>query len=228
MLLRCLVVDDDPLARLVLERYIASDDHLMLVGSCDTALEAAAVLRDASIDLLFLDVEMPGMTGLELLGAIERLPVVVLVTSNREYAADAFEAGVTDYLIKPVTPARFLKAVARVRARLAHGARPVDRWIFVKQEKALVRLDLAEVRRVEAAGDFVMIHTTKRVLRVAATMQEMAARLPAGLFLRVHRSHIVRLDLVTDFEDNSLVIGADVIPVGESYRAALLQRIGAV
>lgn len=228
MPLRCLVVDDDPLARLVLERYIGTDDDLVLAGSCTTALEAAAVLRDASIDLLFLDVEMPGMTGLELLAAIERLPDVVLVTSNREYAADAFEAGVTDYLVKPLTPARFLKAVARVRARLAHASRPMDRWIFVKQEKALVRLDLAEVRRVEAAGDFVMIHTTKRVLRVGATMQEMAGRLPAGLFLRVHRSHIVRLDLVTDFEDNSLVIGADVIPVGESYRAALLRRIRAV
>lgn len=227
MPLRCLVVDDDPLARLVLERYIAAEDDLMLAGSCTTALEAAAVLRDVPIDLLFLDVEMPGMTGLELLGAIERLPDVVLVTANREYAADAFEAGVTDYLVKPLTPARFLKAVARVRARLGRAARPADRWIFVRQERALVRLDLADVRRVEAAGDFVVIHTGKRSIRVAATMQEMTTRLPAGLFLRVHRSHIVRLDLVTDFEDNTLVVGAEVIPVGESFRAALLKRIGA-
>lgn len=226
MTLRCLVVDDDPLARLVLERYIAQDADLELVGSCSSAVEAAAVLRREPLDLLFLDVEMPEMSGLELLDALGSPLDVVLVTGSRDYAADAFDAGVADYLVKPVAHARFLKTLERVRSR--RGRQPSgDRWIFVRRDRALVRVDLADIRRIEAERDFVVLHTTKGPYRVPATMQSMETRLPSADFLRVHRSHIVRLDLVEDLEDNSLVIGKDVVPVGESYRAGLLARIRA-
>lgn len=225
-MLRCLVVDDDPLARLVLERFVAQDADLQLVGSCSSAIEAAALLRREPVDLLFLDVEMPGMSGLEMLDALAASLDVVLVTGSREYAVDAFDAGVADYLVKPVAHARFLKCLERVRARRGRQT-PGDRWIFVRRDRALVRLDLADIRRIEAERDVVILHTTKGPYRVPATMQSMEARLPSGDFIRVHRSHIVRLDLVVDFEDDSLVIGKDVIPVGESYRAGLLARIRA-
>jgi len=209
----------------MLERLIAQDGDLELVGACATAIEAVQLLRGTRLDLLFLDVEMPGMTGLEMLAAIERAPAVVLVTGNREYAADAFEAGVTDYLVKPVSHARFLKAVQRVRARRGDGHRARDRWIFVRKDRALVRLDLADIRRIEADRDFVVIHTGTTRQRVAGSMEEMESRLPSDLFVRVHRSHIVRVDLIADFEDNSVVIGKDVVPVGRSYRGPLLARI---
>lgn len=225
--LRCLVVDDDPVARVVLEQFVAQDTDLVLVGSCATALEAAAVLRGTPVDVLLLDVEMPGMSGLELLATLEPRFDTILVTGKQDFAVHGFEAGVTDYLVKPVSHARFLKAVNRVRQRRSAAPVARDRSIFVRVNRSLIRLDLTDITRVEAERDYVVFHTTKTTYRVRATLEAVAKRLPPDLFVRIHRSHVVRLDRVVDFEHNSVVVGSDVIPVGAAYRAALLKRMGA-
>lgn len=227
MALRCLVVDDDPVARVVLERFIAQDNDLVLVGSCATALEAAAALRGTPVDVLLLDVEMPGMSGLELLDSLEHRFDTILVTGRQDFAVRGFEAGVTDYLVKPVSHARFLKALNRVRQRRSAGPAPRDRSIFVRVNRTLTRLDLTDITRVEADRDYVVFHTTRTTHRVRGTLQAVAKRLPPDLFVRIHRSHIVRLDRVVDFEHNSVVVGKDVVPVGAAYRSALLRRMGA-
>lgn len=219
------MVDDDPLARLVLERFIAQDEELELAGSCATAVEAAKVLRRERVDLLFLDVEMPEMSGFELLQTVEQRFEVILVTGKKEFALDAFEAGVLDYLVKPVSYARFLKAVGRARKRAGEGPQPGDEWIFVRIDRGLVRIDLDEIVRVEAARDYVVYHTSKGPRRVRDTLEAIAQRLPSRHFIRIHRSHIVRLDQVVDFQHNSVVVGREVISVGASYRPGLLERL---
>jgi two-component system, LytTR family, response regulator len=227
-MMRCAVVDDDNVSRTVLERYVRQHGDLELVASCASAVEAARVLRHTPVDLLYLDVEMPEMSGLDLLRSLEVRPAVILVTGNQEYAVQAFELEVTDFLVKPVDYPQFLRATERARRRLAAPIpvpAPTDRQIFVRFDGRLTKLALDTVLRVEAKGDTVLVHTAKRVYPVTATMKAVESSLPAADFVRVHRSHIVRLDQIVDIEENNLVIGRDVIPISASYRPGLLRRL---
>ncbi|MEM1055216.1 MAG: LytTR family DNA-binding domain-containing protein [Bacteroidota bacterium] len=234
----CLVVDDDPIARSLVARFAERHDALDLVGTCEDAVEAANVLarrrtEGAPVELVFLDVEMPEMTGLELaeaLGVAESRPQVVLITSKEEYAREAFEVEATDYLVKPPTYGRFVRAVERVLARAASAPPaepepPTDpNTLFVKADGRLVRLDLREVGWIEAQKDYVLFHSESGDHLVHSTMKALAERLPDP-FVRVHRSYFVRVDRIGDVEDSSLVIGRKVIPVGATYRAKLLARL---
>ncbi len=234
----CLVVDDDPVARALVESFVGRHPGLTLVGTCTDAVEAAGELarqRTAGtpVGLLFLDVEMPEMTGLELAeavgaGASATRPQVVLITSKEEYAREAFEVEVTDYLVKPPTYGRFVKAVERVLARAASGPEPVTaedpNTLFVKADGRLVRIDLREVAWIEAQKDYALFHTDAGDRLVHTTMKALEERLPDA-FVRVHRSFLVRLDRIGDVEDTSLVIERKVIPVGATYRAPLLARL---
>ena len=232
----CLVVDDDPIARALVERFVERHDALTLVGACADAVEATntlARLRAAGtpVELAFLDVEMPEMTGLELAEALGAGPAgtrpqVVLITSKEEYAREAFDAEVTDYLVKPPTYGRFVKAVERVLAQAASAPEPGDDpdSLFVKSDGRLVRLDLREVAWIEAQKDYALFHTRDRDHIVHTTMKALMEKLPDA-FVRVHRSYVVRLDRIGDVEDASIVIGRKVIPVGATYRKPLLSRL---
>ena len=232
----CLVVDDDPIARALVERFVERHDALTLVGACEDAVEAANVVArrraaEMPLELLFLDVEMPDMSGLELAEAIGAgpsgsRPQVILITSKEEYAREAFDVEVTDYLIKPPTYGRFVKAVERALARTeAAPSAPADPdTLFVKADGRLVRLDLREVAWIEAQKDYVLFHTEARDHLVHSTMKALEARLPDA-FVRVHRSYLVRLDRIGDVEDSSLVVGRKVVPVGATYRGPLLERL---
>jgi DNA-binding LytR/AlgR family response regulator len=224
--MRCLVVDDDAISAKVLERYIGQCTGLQLVGTCDSAVEAVNVLGGGDIDLLFLDVEMPEMTGIELARSLADGPPIVLVTAKKEYALEAFEADVVDYLLKPVEYARFLKAVNRARTRVVDAdTDPGDDFVFVRVDGRLVRIELADLHWVEAQGDYVMLHTPQKRYMIHATMKSMERKLPAGTFIRVHRSHIVRVDKIADIDESTLVIGREVIPIGASYRSSLMRRL---
>ncbi len=223
--MKCLVVDDEALSRAFMEHFIARHDALELVGSCESGIEAANVLQQQAVDLLFLDVEMPEMTGMELIESLIDRPQIILVTAKEDYAVQAFNVEVTDYLLKPVTYARFLKAVQRAEERLHARKAPATEYVFVKTEGRLVKLDLATVRWIEAQGDYVLIHTTGKRYLVHSTMKGMQERLPAGDFARVHRSYIVRLDQIADIADATIVIDRQVIPIGASYRNGLLKRL---
>jgi len=233
----CLVVDDDPVARALVESFVARHPDLTLAATCADAIEAVAVLarqRAAGepIELAFLDVEMPEMSGLELaeaLGAGPARPQVVLITSKADYAREAFDVEATDYLVKPPTYGRFVKAAERALARAeapATAASGADdpNTLFVKADGRLVRLDLREVAWIEAQKDYALFHTDAREYLVHATMKALEDRLPAD-FARVHRSYLVRVDRIGDVEDSSLVVGRKMIPVGATYRAALLDRL---
>ncbi|NUN70934.1 MAG: response regulator transcription factor [Bacteroidetes bacterium] len=226
-MIRCAIVDDEPMSRLTMTQLVRAVDDLEVISVCTSASEAAAALRTERIDLLLLDIEMPGMSGIELIRSLTHKPEVVLVTSNESYAVEAFECDVADYLVKPVSPERFRKALAKVRARIGadEEQRSTADALFVKVNGRLEKIGMTEILWVEALGDYVTIRTEKGAYTVHSTMKGMENRLPADQFLRVHRSHIVRLEKIKAIEESLLVIGKDLIPVGDSYRAALMKHL---
>lgn len=229
--LRCLVVDDDPLSIQVVENCIASTPFLTSVGNCESAVAAAEVLRQREVDLLFLDVEMPLMSGIDLLSTLQNPPLVVLITSSKQYAVEAFEYDVVDYLVKPVSYARFLKAAQRaLELSQAHPSTeptvPADAdFTFMKVDTKLVKVLFDEVRYVEALGDYVHIVTGQSKLIVYSTMKAVEEKFPDTLFVRVHRSFIVNLKRVQAIEDNTIIIDNKHIPIGQTYMREVFQRL---
>ncbi len=240
MPLRCLVVDDDPLSVQIVLNCIANTPFLQAVGSCTSAVAAAELLRTQTqpIDVLFLDIEMPLMSGIDLLQMQIELPQVVLISSSDNYAVQAFEFAVADYLLKPLSYPRFLQAAQKVlelisaeRATdgepatgLATPATEPD-FTFVKIDTKLVRVDFKEVQYVEALGDYVHIVTSQSKLIVYSTMRAIEEKFPPSQFVRVHRSFIANLNCIQALEDNSLLIKDKHIPVGQTYLRTVLQRL---
>ncbi|GAC1375110.1 MAG: LytTR family DNA-binding domain-containing protein [Hymenobacter sp.] len=233
--LRCLVVDDDPLSVQVVLNCIANTPFLLATGSYNNPVEAAQALRTHPVDLLFLDVEMPLMSGIDLLRTLQSPPPVVLITSSKEYAVEAFEHAVVDYLVKPVSYARFLqaaqKALSAAQRPPAPGSDVLDApaadadFTFVKVDNKLVRVAFDEVRYVEALGDYVHIVTGQSKLIVYSTMKAVEDKFPSSRFVRVHRSFIANINRIQALEDSSVVVDGKAIPVGQTYLRDLLQRL---
>lgn len=224
---RCLVVDDDPVSRALVEHFVQEHPALTLVDSCESAIQAVNSLSRETIDVIFLDIEMPEMTGLELIQSLDHRPQIILITGKQEYAVEAFDVNVVDYLLKPVSYARFIKAVSRLElpTPLEPGTENTHDSVFVKTGGRLVQVDLNSLFWIEAQGDYALMHAGGEDLLVHGTMKKFAQKLPENDFLRVHRSYIVRVDKIEDIEDASLVIGRKLIPIGASYRDQLLKRI---
>ena len=224
MALHVLLVDDDAVSRNLLARLVDQHPNLELVEQCDNPLEALDVLQETDIDVMFLDIEMPEMSGLDLIRSMDRPPPVVLVSGNEQYAVEAFELEVIDYLVKPVTLPRFTKAVSRLK-RNETKPKQEDKPVFVKVDGRLVKLNLDSVRWIEAKGDYALIQTTDKSLITHTTLKALVEKLPADLFARVHRSFIVHLDHIDDIDDATLVIGTKTIPIGSSYRTGFMSRL---
>jgi two-component system LytT family response regulator len=235
--LRCLIVDDDPLSVQVVSNCISNTPFLEASAACTSAIDAAEVLRSQAFDVLFLDVEMPLMSGLDLLRALPDPPQVVLITGSQSYAIQAFEFAVADYLLKPLSYPRFLQAANKVLETITAqrtteaadvltmpaGSNP--EFTFVKVDNKLVRVDFTDVFYVEALGDYVHLVTSRSKLIVYSTMRAIEEKFPSQRFVRVHRSFIINIDYVQTLEDNSLLIKDKYIPVGQTYMRGLLQRL---
>lgn len=233
--LRCLVVDDDPLSVQVVLNCVANTPFLTAEGSFTNPAEAAESLRTNPVDLLFLDVEMPLMSGIDLLRTLQHPPLVVLITSSKDYAVQAFEHAVVDYLVKPVSYARFLQAAQKAleiaQRQPATGADAIEApapdadFTFVKVDNKLVRVGFEEVRYVEALGDYVHIVTGQSKLIVYSTMKAVEEKFPSSHFVRVHRSFIVNINRIQALEDNSVIVEGKHISVGQTYLRDVLQRL---
>lgn len=233
--LRCLVVDDDPFSVQVVLNCIANTPFLTAAGSFTNPVEAAENLRTNPVDLLFLDVEMPVLSGLDLLRTLQHPPLVVLITSSKDYAVEAFEQAVVDYLVKPVSYPRFLQAsqkaleMAERAAATASDAietvAPDADYTFVKVDNKLVRVNFDDVRYVEALGDYVHVVTGQSKLIVYSTMKAVEEKFPASRFVRVHRSFIVNFNRIQALEDSAVVVEGKHIPVGQTYLREVMQRL---
>ncbi len=223
--MNCIIVDDDELSRAALRKCIERTDYLNLVTECKDAVEAQKIIRDNQIDLMFLDVEMPEMSGIDFIKNVEIACQVIIVSSKKEYAVDAFEYNVTDYLLKPVQYARFLKAVEKARQIYENVQSEGTRTLLIKQDSKLVKLDLENIYYIEAFSDYVNIYTKTTRHTVLSTMKAIESKLPSSEFMRVHRSYIVRLDKISTIEENTIVLNDKLIPVSRSNKDGLVRRL---
>ncbi len=226
MRMNCLIVDDEEISRKILERFVAQTDSLKLAGSCENAIDAVKILKTEDVDLIFLDIEMPEMTGIELIETLKGNPQIIFVTAKEDYAVEAFEHDVTDYLLKPLTYARFLKSVNKAQDNIKQPATTTTPgYIFVKVESRLLRLNLSDIDYVEAHGDYIQLHTKSGKHMIYSTMKHIEANLPREEFARVHRSFIVRMDRIADITEHNLMIDKHIIPIGAMYKNDLLKKL---
>ena len=227
--MRCLIVDDEPLAQQILEKYIHLLDDLTLVGKCNNAIQAISFMQLQQIDLLLLDIQMPELNGLEMLRQLHRPPKVILTTAFSEFALNAFDLDVVDYLLKPISFERFARAINKVRLikTVPEQVRPETRqpFIFVRSDRKLHKIFLADILFVQGLSNYLKIYTEKQMLIVREKMLEIETLLPPDLFIRVHKSYIVALAQIKYAEGSTIVLHDHIIPIGESYRAAFWARI---
>ncbi len=232
--MRCIIVDDEPLAREILEQYVADCPSLELSGSFANALEAGEHLRKNPDCLLFLDIRMPKLSGISFLRSLPDPPLVIFTTAWPEHAVEGFELDAVDYLVKPISFERFLKAVNRAIERSGtHMLRPPEEghekkqesYFFVRSDKRSVKVSFMDIEYFEATGDYIKIVMAGRNLLVHETMKSMLEKLPEGLFIRVHRSFIIPLEKIESLEGNRIRTRNHIIPVGLIYRDDLRKAI---
>ena len=229
-MIKTIIVDDDELCISVIEDMIDQLEEFSCVGTFQNALDAYTFINNNQVDVLFLDVEMPKMGGIELLKNLENPPLVVMITSHDEFALESYEYNVTDFLKKPVEWARFIKTVKKINNKLfGLGAKLVENddseHVFIKTDSKLVQLKFKEILWVEALGNSVRVHTKEEKHTVLTTMKELQAKLPNKDFLRVQRSFIVRLDQIKSIEDNYIIINDKEIHIGKSYKDELTNSL---
>ena len=229
--LRCLLVDDEPLALRLLASFVARVPVLALVGTCRNAQEALDVLAREPVDVLFLDIQMPGLTGVELVRLVRPAALVVFTTAYETFAVEGFALNALDYLVKPIAFDRFLQAVQRAQARRAAPAATgvstsAADFLFVKVDAHSQRVPLRDIRYLEALRDYVRLHVgAPRPLLTLNSLRAFEERLPAADFVRVHKSFIVALSHITSFHKGRLYLGDAVVPVGEAYAKAFQAAI---
>ncbi|NLR92944.1 MULTISPECIES: LytR/AlgR family response regulator transcription factor [Flammeovirga] len=227
--LKCVIVDDEEVSRMVVRDFVKRTEGLELAGEFDNAVSAYEVLKNTAVDLLFLDIEMPQMTGIELVQSLEKLPQVILITGRRDFGAEAYEYNLTDYLIKPITYPRFLKAVEKAKQSIENSDQSLvdkssDDTLFVKADNKIVKLSLGDIFFVEALSDYMLINTKDRKYVIHSTMKALEKKFPDN-FIRVHRSYIVNLEKVNTIEDMQIVMPQKEIPIGNSYKSNFLSKL---
>ncbi|MEQ9218759.1 MAG: LytTR family DNA-binding domain-containing protein [Cyclobacteriaceae bacterium] len=227
--LNCIVVDDDEASRLMITKYIDKTDFLDLSGAFDNAIDASNLLLSNdkhNVDLIFLDIEMPDMSGLDLARSLNGLQPVIFITSQKGYAAEAFEGNTVDYIVKPPEYSRFLKAVQKAKERYEKTRNSeLENYIFVKSESRFVRIPFDELIYLEALADYVIFHTINSKYVVHHTMKGIEKRLPDSIFSRVHRSFIINRTKISQIEDIHVSIGDNKIPIGAFYREKFLSKL---
>ncbi len=222
----CVIVDDEPLARSLLKDYVSKVPSLKLINVCSSAIAAMEIIQTQSVDLLFLDIQMPEVTGLSLLKIMKKKPMVVLTTAYSEYALESYELDVVDYLLKPITFSRFLQAVDKVNSRLGTASTPFEKiisnpsqsFIFVKDGTKLVKVKLEDILYIEGLKDYVTIHTKQQKVVSLQRLKALEEQLPPDQFIRIHNSFIVALSAIDTIHKNEVYVGSASLPISDSYR----------
>lgn len=233
--LKCLIVDDEPLALDVLETYIERLDYLTLSGKCKNAIEAFNFLQKQKIDLLFLDIQMPQLTGIDFLRSLLNPPKVILTTAFREYALDGYELNVLDYLLKPIPFDRFLLAVNKAIPKETESLpmflnpfkqNPLDAFIYIKADKKMVKIFLKDILYIESLKDYVRIKTKQKEVVAYQTISFLEEKLPDHQFVRIHKGFIVSLGNISAFTPIHVEVDGKSIPIGRMYKNEALKRLG--
>lgn len=221
--MRCVIIDDEPAARDILMQYVADTPELELVGVCKDALEARKVIKNKMPELIFLDVNMPRLTGIEFLKTLISPPKVILTTAYSEYALEGYELDVIDYLLKPFSFERFLKAIDKAGER-SPSSKTNERFISIKADGKLYRINYDEILYAESQGDYITVYTREKKITYNQTLKDFCDQLPSQEFSRVHRSYVVSLSKINYLEGNLITIEKDKIPVGKAYKDNFLEK----
>ena len=234
--IKCLVVDDEPLAREIIVRYIQQVPSMEVVGECANALQAFSILQQNAPDLIFLDIRMPQLNGTDFLKALKNPPKVIFTTAFQEYALEGFELDAVDYLMKPIPFDRFLRAVHKafpqgaVRQPDATGSVEHEKksgsFVYFRADRKMVKVMLQDIEYIESMKDYVKIHTHHGTIITKQSISSVEAMLPEQLFVRVHRSYIVALTHVRTFTSELIEIGKTEIPIGKLYRNGVMKVLG--
>lgn len=229
--LTCLIVEDEPLARNLITDYVSKVPYLKLIQACSSPMQAIELLRNESVDLLFLDIQMPELTGISLLKTLQKKPMVIFTTAYSEYALEGYELDVVDYLLKPITFERFLRAVDKVNQRM-NSTSPAPHitpnhtsstdqpqpFVFVKDGTKLVKIRWDDILYIEGLKDYVTIHTRQQKVVTLQRLKTLEEQLPADKFIRVHHSFIVALEAIDHIHKGEVQIGQTMIPISDSYK----------
>jgi DNA-binding LytR/AlgR family response regulator len=228
--MKCLIVDDNKMARMALKQLVGQVPSLELVAECNDATEALNFLNNTQIDLLLLDIEMPDMSGLELTQKLgNRRPLIIFTTAKKDYAVEAFELNVVDYLIKPIALPRLKQAIDKASEAIESNKQELkveeQGFVFVKDNGILKRISIDDILFLEAMGDYVKVHTAQKFHVVHATLKSIEEKLPASKFIRVHRSFIVAINKIDFIQEGTISIGKTSIPVADTHKSNLNKRL---
>lgn len=230
MSIRCHIIEDEPMAAKLLQLYVSKLPILELIAVSDNPLHALESLKTNPVDLLFLDIRMPEMTGLSLLEVLQKRPLAVLTTAFSEFALESYELDVVDYLKKPITFERFVKAVGKAEKRLQLGEPAKEKsgdsdYIFVKEGTQFVKVNIADILFIEGLKNYVAIHTVAQKIVSLQRLKALEDQLPAHKFIRVHNSYIVAKGAISSVKENEIRVGATQIPIGETYLKSFMDFI---
>jgi len=230
MTINCIIVDDEPIARDILRTYVAQVPYLNLIGECSDAFEAMQLINRQPVDLIVLDINMPRLSGLDMLRTLKKYPAIIITSAYSDYALEGFELAVTDYLLKPFSFPRFVQATEKVLqlrqpADQTAPTSPKEDFVMVKADKKLTKVFFHELTHVEAYGNYIFIYTGPNRIMSKQTLTQFEEQLPSAQFVRIHKSYIISLKAVKFLEGNELSIGTKKLPVGKVYRDQLLRRL---
>ena len=229
-MINCIAVDDEPLALKLLQDNISKVPFLKLVAACNDAFEAMKALQENKVDLVFIDIQMPGLTGLQFIGSLEHKPLVIFITAYKQYALESYDLAVVDYLVKPVPLDRFIKACNRAKElhglkamKQKHTVQPSAEYFFLNIDYSQVKVVFDDIVCIEGLGDYIKVNlkSTKKPLIVRTSLKAIESELPSNKFLRIHKSWLVAISEIVAVRKNSIFIKEMELPVGETFREAV-------
>ena len=233
--MKCIIIDDETTARAIISHLCDQVESLVVIEEFPNALQAIKFLNKNEVDLIFLDIHLPDFTGFDFIDTLKNPPKIILTTSDSNFAIQAFEYDcIVDYLVKPITPERFQKAILKAETKFVEVVSPsssekiettTGNDLYVNIDRRLIKIDIPSIYLVEAKGDYILVKTENQNYTVHSTLKKIEEKLPDELFLKVHRSFIINVDKIIDIEDNSVLIKKDVIPVSRSNRPELMKRL---
>ena len=235
--MNCIIIDDEEMARAIIAQMCSTNPDLNVLEEFPNAIQAMKYLNQNEVDLIFLDIHMPDFTGFDFIQTLKNPPKIILTTSDPQFAIEAFEYEcIVDYLVKPVTQARFLKSITKAQNFISKNEADVQKtqptesgqsenYLYVNIDRRLIKINFESIYLIEAKGDYILIKTENKNYTVHSTLKKITEKLPASVFLKIHRSYIINIHKIVDIEDNSVLIAKDVIPISRANRPVLMQRL---
>ncbi len=229
-MINCLIVDDEPIARKGIAEYVEQIDFLNAAAVCKNAIEASSALQSKPIDLAFLDIQMPKITGIDFLKNLPQPPLVIFTTAYPQYAVEGYELNIIDYLLKPISFERFFKAVVKAQAylnlKMNNTPAVAEPYFFIKSNQKIEKIIFEEILYIEALSNYVVINTSSRKYIAYLSFKGIESQLPQGLFLKIHKSFIVAVKAIEAIDNNEVLLKNKILPISKSCKTSVMDRVG--